>query len=154
MSVYEAQARWAVDGVLSGKVVLPPATEMQRWSAEFQLDLAKRLYETPRHTILVESNVGYIDDLTKPFNANPTLLRLLKLVFTSNPLRALSILNSVYMEVTNPSQYRLFGEGACPELAAATILRISGGKDKFSEAEEKGLEKLKQEWTATRVKDV
>lgn len=154
MPVYESQARWSAS-VLSGSIKLPSPADMKKWSSDFQRHLAERFVHSARHTISIDSNVGYMDELSKPLHANPSFGRLLKQIFTSNPLRAFSILSSVYLDVSSSSQFRLFGEGACPDLAAASILRIAAGKKELSKAEKNGLEKLKQEWDGVHgVKDV
>lgn len=142
--VYESQARWSV-AVLSGAITLPQPEEMKRWIQIFSATQARKFVHSPRHTTLMESNVSYMDQLTKPLNANPSFSRLIRATLTSNPLRAFSTLNSVYLGITSSCQFRLFGDGACPELAVATIARISSGKKELSKGEQLALQKLKAE---------
>jgi dimethylaniline monooxygenase (N-oxide forming) len=143
--IFETQARWAV-GVLSGTISLPNPEEMMIWTKKFATRLAGRAFTTPKAHIRVSSNVSYIDRLTKPLHANPSLTRLLRQMITSNPFRAFSVLYSVYAHVTSSSQFRLFGNGACHELATATILRIAGDGKKLSHDEKIALQQLKVEW--------
>jgi dimethylaniline monooxygenase (N-oxide forming) len=143
--IFETQARWAV-GVLSGTISLPNPEEMMIWTKKFATRLAGRAFTTPKAHIRVSSNVSYIDRLTKPLHANPSLTRLLRQMITSNPFRAFSVLYSVYAHVTSSSQFRLFGDGAYHELATATILRIAGDGKKLSHDEKIALQQLKVEW--------
>jgi dimethylaniline monooxygenase (N-oxide forming) len=84
----------------------------------------------------------YADRLTRPLHANPTFGRLLKNVFTSNPIRAFSLLNAVYMVMSSAGQFRLFGSGSSPNIAIASILRIAKGGKELSKDEKEALQKM------------
>jgi dimethylaniline monooxygenase (N-oxide forming) len=86
----------------------------------------------------------YANRLAKPLHANPSFGRLLWKVFDSNPIRAFSLLNAVYMAVPSPGQFRLFGSGSCPDVAEASILRIAKGGKELSKEEKKALEQMLQ----------
>ncbi|QSS59442.1 flavin-containing monooxygenase [Histoplasma capsulatum] len=142
--VAESQARWA-SGIVTGKVKLPSADEMTRQVKEYQANLTKTRYlETKiaisqqtlltkfqmvvsdRHTINVHF-LPYCDSLLADLDANPTFARLLHRLVTSNPFRAFAVLKAVYFGINSPAQYRLFGHGRKPELAAATLTRLAAG---------------------------
>ncbi|KAH8661976.1 dimethylaniline monooxygenase 1, partial [Xylariales sp. PMI_506] len=133
----EAQARF-VSAVLAGRVALPDPETRLREIRQWQAWHAQQFVHSERH-INTETYIPYIDSLLKPLGAAPTFGRLLGRVFTSgHPLRALSVLNAVYFDVVSNAQWRLFGHGSNEDLAQATLLRTSSGKDELS-AEEKKL---------------
>jgi len=143
--IFETQARWAV-AVLSETIVLPEPEVMRAWAKNFATRLAGRAFTTPKAHLRVGSNIAYIDRLTTPLHANPSFKRLLRRMFTSNPLLAFTVLYSVYVDVTSSSQFRLFGDGACYDLAAATICRIARKGKALSHDEKMALQRLKAEW--------
>jgi dimethylaniline monooxygenase (N-oxide forming) len=127
----EAQARFAV-GAIAGHVKLPEGEALLKEIREWQSWHSKAFVRSERH-VNTETYVPYIDSLLEPLGANPTFLRLLGQVFTSGePLRALSVLSAVYMDVTSSAQWRLCGHGKNQELARETVLRISRGKGELS----------------------
>ena len=83
--------------------------------------------------------LSYSDNLIKDLKADPQFGRLLRLVFTSNPFRAISVLRAVYFGISSPAQYRLFGYGKNPKLATATLLRLAKDGKGLSEEEKKEL---------------
>ncbi|EDN04829.1 predicted protein [Histoplasma mississippiense (nom. inval.)] len=123
--VAESQARWA-SGIVTGKVKLPSADEMTRQVKEYQANLTKTMVVSDRHTINVHF-LPYCDSLLADLDANPTFARLLHRLVTSNPFRAFAVLKAVYFGINSPAQYRLFGHGRKPELAAATLTRLAAG---------------------------
>ncbi|KAK6081522.1 hypothetical protein SCUP234_04727 [Seiridium cupressi] len=133
----EAQARFAV-GAIAGRFSLPKGDTLLKEIRDWQAWHAKTFVRSERH-VNTETYVPYIDSLLKPLGANPTFGRLLGQVFTSgHPLESLSVLSSVYFEITSSAQWRLLGHGKKPELAKETVLRISGGKEEYT-AKEKEL---------------
>jgi dimethylaniline monooxygenase (N-oxide forming) len=135
----EAQARFAV-GAITERFALPSRAEgallaeiraWQKWHA-------RSFVRSERH-VNTETYVPYIDSLLEPLGANPTLGRLAGQVFTSgHPLRTLSVLSAVYLDITSSAQWRLLGHGSSEELARETVLRISAGQEELS-AKEKQL---------------
>lgn len=99
------------------------------------------MVNSDRHTVTVRY-LPYCDTLLKDINATPTFLRLLRRLFTSTrPFSAIKLLHTVYFGINSPAQYRLFGHGAKEKMAAATLLRLAGGKEGgLSEGEKKWLE--------------
>ena len=91
--------------------------------AAVQLVDRAQFVRSDRHNFIV-FYLPYCDELARDLDAVPTFGRLCGRVFTSNPVRALSVLNAVYMEMASASQYRLFGKDSQPDLAAATTLRV------------------------------
>ncbi|KMW67097.1 hypothetical protein BDDG_11914 [Blastomyces dermatitidis ATCC 18188] len=145
-----AQARWA-SAILTGRVKLPSMDEMNRQVKEYQEELVRtaqrniskteincyhrnqkpfltnlQMVVSDRHTATVRF-LPYCDSLLADLDANPTIVRLLHKLFTSNPFRAFSLLKAVYFGVNSPAQYRLFGHGQKEELAAATLVRLNAG---------------------------
>jgi dimethylaniline monooxygenase (N-oxide forming) len=136
----EAQARFAV-GAIAGHVQLPEGEALLKEIRAWQAWHSKTFVRSERH-VNTETYVPYIDSLLKPLGANPTFGRLLAQVFTSgHPLRALSVLSAVYLDVTSSAQWRLCGYGKNEELARETVLRISGGKGELSVKEKELLAK-------------
>lgn len=90
--------------------------------------------KSDRHAVSVHF-LPYCDSLADDLGVAPTFGRLFSRIFTSNPFRALSILNGVYFGIFSSAQYRLFGTGSNPEIAAATILRLFRGGKELSEDE-------------------
>ncbi|EQL30772.1 Fmo5 protein [Blastomyces gilchristii SLH14081] len=125
LPVAEAQARWA-SAILTGRVKLPSMDEMNRQVKEYQEELVRTMVVSDRHTATVRF-LPYCDSLLADLDANPTIVRLLHKLFTSNPFRAFSLLKAVYFGVNSPAQYRLFGHGQKEELAAATLVRLNAG---------------------------
>ncbi|EER36539.1 flavin-containing monooxygenase [Histoplasma capsulatum var. duboisii H88] len=123
--VAESQARWA-SGIVTGKVKLPSADEMTQQVKEYQANLAKTMVVSDRHTANVHF-LPYCDSLLADLDANPTFARLLHRLVTSNPFRAFAVLKAVYFGINSPAQYRLFGHGRKPELAAAALTRLAAG---------------------------
>jgi dimethylaniline monooxygenase (N-oxide forming) len=77
----------------------------------------------------------YCDELANDLDAAPTFGRLLSRIFTSNPIRGISILTAVYFGICSSAQYRLFGDGSEPEIATATIRRLARGGKELSKEE-------------------
>jgi dimethylaniline monooxygenase (N-oxide forming) len=157
MPLLEIQARWSV-GILTGQVTLPSPEAMLATSHKYQDSISDRTasiaVQQPRHTIYIDA-IDYIDRLSAPLGANPTLGKLLKKLVTGNPIKGLGILSSVYLDVSSSGQWRLFGDGACVGLAEASIRRIGSGGKEMSAAEIFELEKLKDSWKAAgqNIKD-
>ncbi len=80
-------------------------------------------------------NIQYIDALLEPLGAAPTFGRLLGKVFTSNPWKALQVLNAMWFGIPSSAQWRLCGYGAKEGLAREGVLRIAGEKEELSEKE-------------------
>ncbi|KAH6646023.1 flavin-binding monooxygenase-like family protein [Truncatella angustata] len=131
----EAQARFAV-GAIAGLHTVPKGEALLKEIRAWQAWHAKTYVRSERH-VNTETYVPYIDSLLKPLGARPSFGRLLGQVFTSGrPFEALSVLIAVYFEITSSAQWRLLGHGKKPDLAKATVLRISSGKEKFTAKEE------------------
>lgn len=133
----EAQARH-IAAVLEGRIPRPSKEAMFRDIRDIRALQAKRYVHSERHILTLEA-ITYIDGLLKPLGAVPGFGRLLGRVFTSNPLRALSILNAVWFGIPSSAQWRLLGHGNKQKLAEETVLRIAGGKEGLSKAEVKCL---------------
>jgi dimethylaniline monooxygenase (N-oxide forming) len=150
----ELQARWA-SGILAGNITLPSPEQMSdaiASSEERRAKLVRSFYhrgfppftnitqwvKSDRHTVS-DHFLPYCDELANDIGVAPTFGRLFCQIFTSNPLRAISLLNAVYFGVVSSAQYRLFGHGREPYLAAATILRLSKSRQELSEDEKRSL---------------
>jgi dimethylaniline monooxygenase (N-oxide forming) len=94
------------------------------------------MVHSERHLTGIIRYLPYCDELLSELNAAPSLRVLLRQVFTRNPLTWLRIMHAVYVGISSPAQYRLFGAGAKSELAKATLLRLASGGTALS-AEEK-----------------
>ncbi|OAX80333.1 hypothetical protein ACJ72_05340 [Emergomyces africanus] len=125
LPVAEIQARWA-SAIVTGRVKLPSVDEMNQQVKEHQEHLAKTMVVSDRHTVNIHF-IPYCDSLLADLDANPSLSRLLHRLFSSNPFRAFSMLKAVYFGVNSAAQYRLFGHGRKPELAAAILIRLAEG---------------------------
>ncbi|PGH14622.1 hypothetical protein AJ79_02957 [Helicocarpus griseus UAMH5409] len=136
LPVSETQARWA-SAVVAGRVKLPSVDKMNSWVKEYQEGLVRTMVLSDRHTTTVHF-LRYCDSLLADLGANPTFARLVSRLFALNPFRALSVLKAVYFGMNSSAQYRLFGHGRKPELAAATLLRLAKGGKEIS-AKEKQL---------------
>ncbi|KAI0125332.1 Fmo5 protein [Xylariales sp. AK1849] len=116
----EAQARFVV-GATTGRITLPQGDALLQEIRVWEAWHAKSFVRSARH-INTETCVPYKDGLL-----------LLGQVFTSGrPPNALSVLNSVYFNLTSNAQWRLFGHGRTEELAMETMLRISGSRGELS----------------------
>ncbi|KAJ9308477.1 hypothetical protein DTO217A2_1970 [Paecilomyces variotii] len=129
----ELQARWTT-AVLTGRIVLPSPEQMSKSIASSEKRRAKQWVKSDRHAVSVHF-LPYCDSLADDLGVAPNFGRLFSRIFTSNPFRALSILNGVYFGIFSSAQYRLFGAGSNPKIAAATILRLSRGGKELSEDE-------------------
>ncbi|KAJ9196265.1 hypothetical protein DTO164E3_6321 [Paecilomyces variotii] len=129
----ELQARWTT-AVLTGRIVLPSPEQMSKSIASSEKRRAKQWVKSDRHAVSVHF-LPYCDSLADDLGVAPTFGRLFSRIFTSNPFRALSILNGVYFGIFSSAQYRLFGTGSNPEIAAATFLRLFRGGKELSEDE-------------------
>lgn len=96
------------------------------------------MVQSDRHTINVHF-LPYCDNLLKELDAAPRFGALFRQIFTSNPLRAISVLKAVYFGITSPAQFRLFGHGKNSKLATATLLRLANNGKELSEEEKKEL---------------
>jgi dimethylaniline monooxygenase (N-oxide forming) len=96
-----------------------------------------------RHTVTIEP-FQYADRLLRPLHANPSFSALFRKIFTSNPFRALSVLNAAYMSIPSSGQFRLLGEGADQEIAVASILRTAKGARELSKEEKEALRKMRE----------
>lgn len=131
---FEAQARWAC-AVLSGRVELPPKTNMEEEVQKFQAWQEKHFIGSERHS-LVTYAIPYNDELLEPLGAVPSFGKCLRSVLTSgHPWQALKVLNAVWFGVPSAAQWRLFGHGAKGELAVETLLRIAAGGKELSKGE-------------------
>ncbi|KAL1967172.1 hypothetical protein VTN77DRAFT_3463 [Rasamsonia byssochlamydoides] len=133
----ELQARWAT-AVLVGRIKLPSAEQMDKSIAEFEKQQAERWVRSDRHALSADM-LPYCDSLARDLGVEPTFCRLVSRIFSSNPRSAMSVLHYVYFGMVTGAQYRLFGHGSKPELAAATILRLARKEGKLSEAEQAAL---------------
>ncbi|OIW23435.1 flavin-containing monooxygenase, partial [Coniochaeta ligniaria NRRL 30616] len=129
----EAQARH-VAALLEGRISRPSKEAMFKDIAEIRALQARKYIKSERH-ILTRDGITYIDDLLRPLGAVPGFGSLLGRVFTSNPLKAFSILNAVWFGIPSSAQWRLLGHGSKRKLAEETVLRIAGGKETLSKAE-------------------
>jgi dimethylaniline monooxygenase (N-oxide forming) len=135
----ELQARW-VTAILTGRIKLPPAERMSELIASEEEERARQWIQSDRHTVSAHF-LPYCDSLANDLGAAPTFGRLLSRIFSSNPIRAMSILHAVYFGMCSSAQYRLFGDGSKPEIATATILRLARGGKQLSEEEKIALTK-------------
>lgn len=103
------------------------------------------MVHSERHATGVIHYTPYCDDLLSRIDAAPTLRLLLSHApsLTRNPLAWLRLVRGVYLGVTSPAQYRLFGQGAKKDLAVATLLRVSRGGKELSPEEKAALEDLR-----------
>ncbi|KAK3934598.1 flavin monooxygenase-like protein [Diplogelasinospora grovesii] len=129
----EAQARHAV-GILGGRIKRPSQDQMIRHIKKFHEFQAKHFVDSPRHSIATHA-IAYNDDLLEPLGAVPTFGRLLTKVFTSNPIKAMKVLNAVWFGIPSSAQWRLCGEGKKEPLARATVLRIAAEERELSRSE-------------------
>jgi dimethylaniline monooxygenase (N-oxide forming) len=81
----------------------------------------------------------FCNSLATDLGIVPTFGRLLYRVFTSSPFTAFSILKYFYFGMITSAPYRLFGHGAKPEIATATILRMAKEEKSLSKAEKDAL---------------
>ena len=104
------------------------------------------MVRSDRHTINVDF-LPYCDNLLRQLDATPRFWRLFQQIFTSNPLRAISVLKAIYFGINSPAQYRLFGHGNNSKLATATLLRLAkNGKElSVEEKEELGMNGARSE---------
>ena len=99
LPIGEQQSRWFAQ-LMANKVNLPDQKIMMREIAKKRQEMAKRYYESERHTIQVDW-IPYMDELTEQFGAKPNIT---KLFFTDHKLwRALMFGPCL------PYQYRLEG---------------------------------------------
>ncbi|KAJ4419280.1 hypothetical protein N0V82_005083 [Gnomoniopsis sp. IMI 355080] len=134
--VVDAQARWAC-AVLQGRIQLPSPDKMLAETRAFHAWQAKHFLTTERHALAVYV-VSYVDELLAPLGAKPSFGKCVGRVFSSgHPWRSLKVLNAVWFGIPSSAQWRLFGYGAKEKLATETLLRIAGGKEKFSDGEVK-----------------
>ncbi|KAH8689106.1 putative dimethylaniline monooxygenase [Talaromyces proteolyticus] len=134
--VSELQARWAV-GVLSGKISLPSEERMETSIQMFANKRATLFINSSRHLAAIPM-LEYMDTLASDMGINPTLHKLLGKVFSPSPLSGLSMLRHYYNGLITSAPYRLFGHGRKPDIAEATMLRLSRGGKELSR-EEKNL---------------
>eukprot|EP00058_Branchiostoma_floridae_P002734 XP_002588222.1 hypothetical protein BRAFLDRAFT_113828 [Branchiostoma floridae] len=102
MPISEMQCRWATR-VFKGTTKLPPQGAMFDNIRQKKMEMSKRYYNTPRHTIQVDY-IGIMDEIAEQIGVKPDLKRLL----LSDPRLALT----VFAGPCTPYQYRLMGPGA------------------------------------------
>jgi dimethylaniline monooxygenase (N-oxide forming) len=141
--ITEAQVRWAVS-VLTGNIKLPSSVEMAK-AVKKQQELQQRMFIRSDKMTVSMPFLDYCDALMAELGAKPTFSGLFGRIFTSGaPLRSFQVLIAVYMGLTAPAQYRLFGEHSCEELAAETILRLSRDSKHMTDKERELLNSLKK----------
>lgn len=99
---------------LAGKLVLPSPEEMRAHTAARKRFNREWYYDSPRHTIQVSPR-PYLDEVGEMLGCTPTLWR----VLSQRP----SLLWTVYAAPTCAAHYRLFGVGACPDEAVASMTK-------------------------------
>ncbi len=129
----EAQARHTA-AVVGGRITPPPPDRMLSDIRAFQAWQDKSFLRSGRHA-LTAMQIPYVDDLLAPLGAVPGFGRLLGRVFTSNPWKAVGVLNAVWFGIPSSAQWRLCGHGAKRDLARATVLRVASEKPALSKAE-------------------
>lgn len=129
----EAQARYTA-AILSGRIALPSPEKMLQEQRAFHAWQQKNFIHSSRHALICHQ-IAYVDSLLEPLGAAPSFPRLLRSVFTSNPWKALGVLNAVWFGIPSSAQWRLCGYGAKEALARETVLRIAGEKEGLSKRE-------------------
>ena len=130
----EAQARH-IAAMLEGRIPRPSQETMVAHIKSFRAWQEKTFIHSERH-ILTSPQIEYIDSLLTPLGAVPSFPRLLGKVFTSsNPWKAMKILNAVWFGIPSSAQWRLTGHGKKEQLARETVLRIADAKQELSRGE-------------------
>ncbi|KAJ2898160.1 putative dimethylaniline monooxygenase [Zalerion maritima] len=129
----EAQARW-VAAALSGRINLPDEATQKAEIEHHKKLRQERFVGSERHD-LAAYPVEYIDDLMTPLGAVPTTWACLKK----------GVWNAVFVGVTAAAQWRLFGHGACEQLAKASVKRVVAEKKEMSLEEKAGLKAQREE---------
>lgn len=130
----EAQARYTT-AILAGRLAPPTVDEMRKGIDALRAYQRRHFVHSDRHAA-THHQIPYVDELLAPLGAVPSFPRLLGQIFSSgHPLRALSVLNAVWFGIPSSAQWRLVGQGAKRDLAAATVLRTAGEKKTLSEKE-------------------
>jgi dimethylaniline monooxygenase (N-oxide forming) len=133
----ESQSRFGA-ALAAGRIPRPTDEEMMKDIRDYREWQSKNLIHSERHVVAVHW-VHYIDSLLKPLGANVTARKMLKQMFTGNPLKAFSVFSAVYFGTPVSAQWRLFGQGKKEELARQTILRIGKDKKELSEGEKEAI---------------
>ncbi|KAL1893953.1 hypothetical protein Sste5346_006094 [Sporothrix stenoceras] len=140
----EAQARYTA-AILGGKLAVPTLAEMEKGIQQLRAYQRKHFIHSDRHNA-THHMIPYVDELLAPLGAAPTFPKLLGQIFSSgHPLRAISVLNAVWFGIPSSAAWRLVGQGAKPDLAAATVLRTAGEKKVLSKNEVAQLAKEKMD---------
>lgn len=138
----KAQARYTA-AILQGKIKQPTLDDMTKEIAALRAYQRKHFVHSDRHNA-THHMIPYVDKLLAPLGAAPTFPKLLGQIFSSgHPLRAISVLNAVWFAIPSSAAWRLVGQGAKPDLAAATVLRTAGEKKTLSKNEVAQLAKEK-----------
>ncbi|KAL1956379.1 hypothetical protein VTO42DRAFT_7362 [Malbranchea cinnamomea] len=131
--VAEVQARWAT-AILTNRVRLPSIEAMYIYIRRYQSHLRRNMVNSERHAISIRY-LPYCDDLLSDLGAAPKFTLLFKKVLTSSPIVGLRAMKAVYLGISSPAQYRLFGYGAKRDLATETLLRLSKKEQRLSDEE-------------------
>ncbi|CAD5120537.1 DgyrCDS9103 [Dimorphilus gyrociliatus] len=99
--IAELQTRWAAR-VFNGSTKLPSKAAMWENIREKQAAMAKRYFNSQRHTIQVDW-IPFMDEVAEQFGCKPNL----KSLFLTDPYLAMN----VFFGPCSPYQFRLFGPG-------------------------------------------